>query len=135
VSSGAGSDNLLKWCLDQEVPPETVQCVKELTELQMHRQQTYLDVIVKEYAPPRNAVEYAEDGSLFGARSDTLFDMLISGYGAQTNADFESAFMYGFRAWITPVSLLQRLIEAFCTTPTGSPPFCFVRVLSKCVRF
>ncbi len=90
----------------------------------MQRQQTYLDVIVKEYTPPRNAVEYAEDGSLFGARSDTLFDMLISGFGAQTNADFESAFMYGFRAWITPVSLLQRLIEAFCTTPLGRD-FCF----------
>lgn len=119
VSSAPGGEDLQKWCLVQEVPERTVQCVKQLTEVQMHRLQTYLDVIVKEYVPPRSAVEFAEDGSLFGARSDTLFEMLISGYGAQTNADFESAFMYGFRAWITPVSLLQRLIEAFCTTPTG----------------
>lgn len=122
VSSGPGSESLQKWCLLQAVPAETQQRVQELTELQMHRQQTYLDVIVKDFAPPRDAVEFAEDGSLFGARADTLFDMLISGCGAQSNPDFESAFMYGFRAWITPVSLLQRLIEAFCTTPAGTRP-------------
>jgi hypothetical protein len=89
-------------------------------------------LVHQEYTPPRHSVEYAEDGSLFGARSDTLFEMLVSGYGAQTNVDFESAFMYGFRAWITPVSLLQRLIETFCTTPTGSEVFAFDNVFERC---
>jgi hypothetical protein len=28
VSSGPGGENLQKWCLTQEVPPETLQCVK-----------------------------------------------------------------------------------------------------------
>jgi hypothetical protein len=119
VSAGAGADELQQWIMTLRTTPETVECVKQLAEAQLHRRQTYFEVITKEYAPPRDSVQYSEDGSLFGARADVLFEMLISGHGAQTNADFENAFMYGFRAWIAPVSLLQRLIEAFCTTPNA----------------
>ncbi len=119
VSVGGGADELQKWIMTLKTTPETLECVKQLEEAQLHRQQTYFAVITKEYTPARESVEHAEDGSLFGARADVLFEMLVSGYGAQSNVDFDNAFMYGFRAWIAPVSLLQRLIEAFCTTPNA----------------
>lgn len=49
-----------------------------------------------------------------------LFELLISGEGSSRFVDFEKAFMYGFRAWIAPVSLLERFTEVFCTIPSTS---------------
>jgi hypothetical protein len=46
-SSGSGAEELQKWCLMQNSDASTALGVAQLTQVQLHRQQTYLDVICK----------------------------------------------------------------------------------------
>lgn len=117
LSEGAGAEQVRKWMTNEEATKETLDSVAQLTTAKLQRTQRYHHVIGREYMAPRDAMELGEDGSMLACRADVLFEMLVSGEGASKFADFDNVFLYGFRSWIKPVSLLERFIEVFCTTP------------------
>lgn len=84
--------------------------------------QTYHALLTQEYKIPSDAVEIGQGGSLASCRSDVLFELLVTGEGDNKADNFLKVFLYGYVSWTSHMSLLERLVEVFCTVPDKNKP-------------
>lgn len=120
VTTGGG-ESLVSWiegAANVAASVRFLEMMNTVMDNKLRVSQPYLAVLTGERQVARTSAEQvAEDGSLFGCEQEALFEMLISGEGAARFDGFDLAFMYGFRAFMTPSTLLERFVEVFCTTP------------------